>query len=568
MATALLPAVQRGLPLVVRLGQLERVLSERSALLVGQPSDIVDAVLAEERAFASGAPTREGGAPGLDDGHNALPQLRDDVIREAMFSDKFRQCASAVSLKDMSTSAGRRGAIEVGFASDSTIVLRLLHYGEHRLAKRHKVLQSLLDCRIDIGPHLGYCLTVDKLTGVVPKRAAGFSLAGPTGRETTLLTAFMKQQYLGPDYYGAVGGVYDVKALLTGAKFTPVARADFYCVPEYVQDFCDYMHTLFVATGHPNSVPGGFTMKSWSEFYIPHLRRCVMLTTYEEQLEWLRFASEQFEAFLRYAEHEVQHVLRSSDPAKATFGALMPVDGQPAEKLRERQHRLEELVNQREAWGWVAHLTARPLDPGRLPKLSAALSAPSKGRPATAADFGAQRTNAPDKRGASTQAAAPAPPKMARSGPAPPGGGGGPLPPGSQKHTFVWLDKNHILVSGRVWDVIKLAKHLGVPVDAKCWPVLLCRRLEQNKFANCPCHHLPGHKSAVDAAHVLSGFNVEALLKDFSRAPTQAEEARLAKHVSRQAAPYAANARGAPRGAPAAKPAPQRQPFRQPPRRK
>ena len=50
--------------------------------------------------------------------------------------------------------------------------------------------------------------------------------------------------------------------------------------------------------------------------------------------------------------------------------------------------------------------------------------------------------------------------------------------PGSLSNTWVWLKPNALLlISGLVWDVAALAKHLKVGVASTCWPFQLNRRL-------------------------------------------------------------------------------------------
>ena len=94
----------------------------------------------------------------------------------------------------------------------------------------------------------------------------------------------------------------------------------------------------------------------------------------------------------------------------------------------------------------------------------------------------------------------------------------------------LWLERNKsLLVSGRVWDVAKLATDYKVPVASKCWEYLLNGRTGENKSLVCPSPGRPGHGSPTDAAHVLEGFDRDSALDKYSVAATPVQRQRLAK---------------------------------------
>ena len=94
----------------------------------------------------------------------------------------------------------------------------------------------------------------------------------------------------------------------------------------------------------------------------------------------------------------------------------------------------------------------------------------------------------------------------------------------------LWLERSKsLLVSGRVWDVAKLATDYKVPVASKCWEYLLNGRTGENKALVCPSPGRPGHGSPTDAAHVLEGFDRDSALDKYSVPATPPQRQRLAK---------------------------------------
>lgn len=85
-----------------------------------------------------------------------------------------------------------------------------------------------------------------------------------------------------------------------------------------------------------------------------------------------------------------------------------------------------------------------------------------------------------------------------------------------------------LLISGKVWDLRPLARHLNVRIDAPCWPFLLCAAPDYNRPARCDKWGLPGHRNATDSAHRIPGrsaLDLEALAQRFYRPMTPEERA-------------------------------------------
>ena len=381
ICAALLPPEQRALPFPQQLSALEPLIVARQSLLGGSVAESVENILAEDRAFGSGSSST------LREPHNVTPtggvgdplQLLDgDIIRRATLLPGFRACQQAVAGLDVTTALGRRQAIDQAFGSGSTLLVRLLCYGERQLAKRHPLLQTLLNCRgdMDLGGYFGYCLTVDPVTGTRPKRVENWSMAGATATEVELLHATLRLDLLSPDFYHLPGGVYPLKTAMTGTIYSPVHAADFWTRPECVIDYCLYMHTLVVSMGSAATVSSGFTFKTWGgsndSLYIKHLRIAATLLNLEEQYRWLAFAGEQMRGFVTYASRTLRATIQLARPGEGEFGALVPDDAPPPVLLREKQAKLSAFLDHRDMWGWLgADAKREPVDPGALPRLSA-----------------------------------------------------------------------------------------------------------------------------------------------------------------------------------------------------
>ena len=223
----------------------------------------------------------------------------------------FRACELACAGLDLTTASGRRRALEFVFSSKSPLLVRLVIFGEKALAKRHPFLTLLMGCRIALPGYYGYCHTVDRLTGIGPKRIENWSITGKSSTDTALLAAWLKQQLVGFDYYHSEGGVYPLRTALDGTRFEPIKEADFWCRPACVRAYCDYMRTFNLADGFPDTVASGFTRKTLGDFYIKHIQRCTRLNNLDEQYRWLQDASNQFVAVQRFVQEHKKTLLTS-----------------------------------------------------------------------------------------------------------------------------------------------------------------------------------------------------------------------------------------------------------------
>ena len=121
--------------------------------------------------------------------------------------------------------------------------------------------------------------------------------------------------------------------------------------------------------------------------------------------------------------------------------------------------------------------------------------------------------------------------------------------PGSNP-TGRWFRANQFLSqSGNLWNVQRLAAHLGVATDALCWEYLLARCQPMNRPARCPCWGEPGHTSITDTAHVVPGhphgLDMESdQIRQFARPLTSAEHEQMRASPTRDGAKGRARGRG------------------------
>ena len=509
------------------------------------PDENLAALIAEERSFDNSVLRSSDRQDG-----DSLPEIAEEPFKQAIVgahSQAFRKFVADIEPIDISTEAGKRDALDLGWSCESHIVQRLLCFGEQKLARRHWALAKLNDCRTENKGHFTFALAVNPATGQVPARVQrSFSIVGPAEEHVLLLNSILRGKFVGRDWYNYATGVYALKSLASGGKYTAVHELDFWCRPQCVLDLCDYLHKLMVARGWPDAVSSGWTFKSWGDRYVKYLHRCLDLRTLDEQYAWLERGGDQMVAFLRAAEVTVYSSTVQSVPTEDPWGALAAVDCQPAKNLDAAEATLDSFVENADMFAWIGvGNSAQEIDPEKLPRLS------DKAKPKPPGKVGL--TKEEKKAKAAAEAAKRAAQRESYADDDTAGVG---IPPGSTKHTAFWLapkkgTKPLLYVSGKVWDVAALCAKYGVHVDAKCFEVILCARSAKNKMGNCPAHTSNGHKTASDAAHVLPGFDYDADAASLARDPTADERAKynaaVAAAVANGAKPaHGGRAKGAP----------------------
>ena len=433
------------------------------------------------------------------------PPIREDAIRAALLAPEFRQCAQDIATIDRSSAEGRRQVLEIAFGCGSAIILRLLHYGERSLARRHILLAQIFECRSELCSYFSYAQVVDTATGTVSSRGLRWRWTGADGKSDQQLKLFLRHRYNDMLWLSVANGAIACEMVLRGTRIAAVRDVDQFAVVAAVELLADFGHRTFVAAGAAADVDAsvGFTFKTWCDFYIAHMKLAARLSSRSEQLDWLESASEQFTAFLRYAGEEMRRKLESSSPATTQIGALMPVDAQPAEQLRLKQRALAELTAHREHFSWLGPTTPAEVSIDALPRPSERTS--SAKRASQRVDDGGS------KRSTSNGAA-----------------------PGSRTYTWLYLnsDRSQLLMQGRVWNVRSVARELGISLADLCWPVVLSSCEARNKLGVCDRADREGHGEIDSEKHMLpAGVSVESLAASHSRAATPLEQERLRSRV-------------------------------------
>ena len=532
LSNGLLPAELRTGSLVDRLPELERRLVERVAFLDTAinsaehrptPAALVASLLAD--SVVAPAPPQTGQAATADHGglsDTATSVLRDNDLSDALLAANFRQCALTISTIDTSTQDGRRDAFAAAFGSGSALIVRLLLHGGTRLAKSHELLAFLHSLRPYLHDYFSYCQTL-QADGSRGPRAAKWSWTGEANESDTQLKLFMRQDFVGMNWVDAPYGAHGLKEILSGSRIAAIDSADHYVVIAALEEVSSFGTNTFAAIGYSADVPAdaGYSWRSFHDLYISHLKKATALASLDEIHKWLHKSDTHYRSALREIGRTVRRTLESPKPRDEAFGALLPRDAFPVVSLLEMQSDMEELTTHREKWDWLKGTKPVAIRVDQLPLLSAYL-VPRKGK--------RERSPTPE-RGTKRSGKRVS---FAADGDSDDGdrggdrGDGGSLARGTAPLSF-WLAPLSLLyVSGKVWNVSRIARDLKVNVKAKCWPTVLSLKEDKNRLSVCPTPKKAGHTSLADAAHKLSK-PAHDLIADYTRAPTPSEAARLQK---------------------------------------
>ena len=255
--------------------------------------------------------------------------------------------------------------------------------------------------------------------------------------------------------------------------------------------------------------------------YIAHVKKATSLASLDEMYKWLQKSDVHYRSALREIGRTVRRALESPKPRDEIFGALLPVDALPVKNLVEMQKDLDELTTHREKWDWLRGTKPVAVRVDQLPLLSVYLKSQSSKR---------ERSPTPKRE------RSPTPPRSASQHNKrvsfkddTNGGNDNDSSLRIVRPQSFWLSPRQLLyVSGKVWNVGRIARDLKVNVNAKCWPTILSLKEDKNRMYACPTPKKTGHTSLSDAAHKLSKPARE-LINDYSREPTPSEAARLQK---------------------------------------
>ena len=100
----------------------------------------------------------------------------------------------------------------------------------------------------------------------------------------------------------------------------------------------------------------------------------------------------------------------------------------------------------------------------------------------------------------------------------------GGLPHGCLANSWKYLSGGkHLIISGKDWDLVKLAAHSGVNVHGPCWPFHLALCEDKNRLARCNKVGDPKHAGSGSSGHVLHalrGGDLQELAEQFAQQAT------------------------------------------------
>ena len=134
--------------LAQRLPTLEKVASMVDDQ--GQPISVfaMASAIGDEASLLSGSSSRLKNSSAAGDGDsNTGLSLRDDAIRDAVLSKSFTKCVADLETIDISTTEGRKSAMETGFMARNALITKVLLWGVKELGRRHPTLALMLELR-------------------------------------------------------------------------------------------------------------------------------------------------------------------------------------------------------------------------------------------------------------------------------------------------------------------------------------------------------------------------------------------------------------------------------------
>lgn len=535
LKAALLPEECKKLELSTVAQQLEEALATRLALLqenANQPgataSTIVAALLKERSMLVSATGKSSEGSSGGHGQEGDMPLPNATASEAAILkSPEFRAVCTALSSIDVSTLDGAREALLCGFNGKCVVAVRTLcstaRMGDP-IAKRHPalgILNGLRSARID---YFNFSLRVNLATQQVPFRMTKYYFA--TVHSTELLDAFLSFDFEQMDWIAAPHGLQGYRQYSNGwvAPITTDPR-DYFCQPELMREFGKFGDRLFRALGCTvASTINGFTFDKLCDFFAEHLSMARRLVTLEEQYSWLQNAVNNFKAALIQIGTSLREKVYSADPASVTLTeVLLSRSAECIQACLLAEQQLEIGTDQRQNLAHVFTIPSSSQTPvsDSLPLLSQRTVRGKTQRPKELAE--SEKANSKKAKG---KAAVITPTQYESESAA---------EPGSLVHSWTYTsDRKYLLISGRVWNVEALAKHLKVQRGAVCWPFLLAYGSHKNRPARCDQWGKPGHKTSDDSAHKIPGhprgLDLAALTPKFSR-PASAHDKEVAKVV-------------------------------------
>lgn len=531
LKNALLPEESRKLDLALVASQLEEALKSREAVLrevAAQPnSTAVSIVAALLRERAAVLETVGRSSQRAEDGSSVESSMPDALASEAAFvkSREFRSLCQTIDSIDLSTLDGLRLALDAGFDGNCVVAVRALcatSRGPDPIVKGHRILRVLNDIRSARVDYFNYVLRVDRDSGIVEPPMLEYAFAST--QDSALLNQFLQFEFHHMDWYAAPCGLQGFRQHLNG-WISPMqtSKLDHYIQPDLLRELGLFGQRLFVALGCTvASNVEGYDFAGLCNFFADHLNLARRLCTLDEKYSWLENAQKQFVSALAYISTAIRQKVYSSEPASVLLSrVLVPVSAECIQSCLTAQNEVKVLTAHRQKWQHIFNVAGSSLAPVSdvLPLLSerAAAMKGSKRTPGAISSGGANKAQRKER----PPTATPATPNTTAAEQA--------LPPGSLVASWSFANGGkYLLISGKVWNIEALAKHLGVQRSSVCWPYVLAGGRDFNRPARCDLWGKQGHKSASDSAHQLKGhphgLDLAALAVRFARPATKQDK--------------------------------------------
>ena len=532
---------QSSLDLVDVLSDLEAKLSDRGRCLteaLGKPganaATVVKALLDELQRVKSGGAPPDGG---LDS--SSAPEPHEDQVLAAIsgrHSGPFRSITTALAALDLQDPKGQIDALAVGFDGDCVLAVKTLlsrSPSGDRNAGRHPTLGILTKLRQYRLNYFNWHLRVNENTGEVPMRMREYSLANETGDRpnTALLEALLDLRFEGTDWIKAPHGCLGWKQRQNNSA-APMAYdpRDYYCIPELLSLLCQFLHKLLVSIGAATTSTLGYTMITLGEFFCAHLHMSSKLATKEQMVAWIQRSSDTFALTLLRVGQHMRSIVDSRTPGEETLNTyILPFNHEVLAELKSAETLLDEFL---EKQAMEMRLTGS--------SSSSAVSSASLVLPLLSEHGGSGATNPKKGKGAEKLSSLSKQQKRKSENGSETlilGVDGG-LPHGCMAQAWRYVNGGKNLISsGKNFDILPIAKHLGVKPTGTCWPFVLSLCEDKNRLSRCKKLKDSNHSSNESSAHVLclpagKTFNRDEIVAKFSKIATAQERQGLATSPS------------------------------------
>ena len=557
LADAVLPGVRPGQASIPSfIYSVDAVLTDHhaallAALAANNPTvESVRAALAADVARTQPSVPAGGQYPLVGTPSDLAQPPPDSARAQALRSSVFKELETLASTLDLESQAGLFEFLAKACDGKQILPLRILFNQSTAgdpLAKIDSTLGALNDKRSHLDAYADHVLTTDVRTGNQDPQLRQYTVI-----RTPLMVEFKRQAFAKMYWVPSPALLGWQQHKDAKAQAVSLPESDHYCIPQVMRDLGPYGQKLFTGLYGFSSivdVRDGFSWDGLCKHVAEHLDLARRLDTRDEQLKWLSYTVEKWLLILELISDSVKELIFSSDVANlctATYdrppydglpGAnvtvnrpLLRADASPLRDLADRRAALEvriQRLREHDVFGHGPSSSSSTYDDVQLPRLS------SKKRPlqvdtsqqGLGKGRGLGRGRGRGGRGSEGRAA---------------GKGEGKGHAVSTEmvdlagsKTKSWRYKKgkdglvFLVISGRVWNVTALAKHLRVAIHSICWPYVLARaKSAAARPLRCDKWGQPGHGAHGVGAHISIDVDNPTLAQFWTKA-TPADTAGL-----------------------------------------